>query len=242
VSPLDAIAEIRRDMQWAFALLAFSGVAAILLAAGGAAYVFRASQHRRSMEHANSALHALNAQLGEQAATDPLTGCANRRHFLQRLAQEMARAARHTRSLGVIALDLDHFKAINDTYGHAAGDEALRHFAMLGHRLLRTQDTLARIGGEEFAILLPDTKEAGAANLAERLRAEVERAPVAYGPHTIPMTVSAGVVEWRRTADTPDELIQRADAALYAAKRGGRNRVVTSGEPVANPGSASEGR
>lgn len=236
VSRLDASAEIRRDTQWAFVLLAFSGIAAILLVAGGAAYLVRASQHRRSMEQGNAVLYVLNAQLSELASTDALTGCANRRQFLERLTHEMARATRYGGTLSVIALDLDHFKAINDTHGHGAGDEALKHFATLAKRLLRTQDTLGRIGGEEFAILLPDTNEAGAVILAERLREQIERTAVQYGGHAIAMTVSAGVAQRRQATDTPEDLLKRADETLYTAKRGGRNRV--SGSSV-HPGADS---
>jgi diguanylate cyclase (GGDEF)-like protein len=191
------------------------------------------------MEQANAALSALNAQLIELASTDALTGCANRREFLDKLRHEMARATRYGGTLSVIALDLDHFKAVNDNHGHAAGDEALKHFAALAQRLLRTQDTLGRIGGEEFAILLPDTNEAGAVILAERQREQLEGTALQYSGRAIPMTVSAGVAERRKTGDTPEELLKRADEALYAAKRGGRNRVVGSSvQPGAEPVSA----
>jgi diguanylate cyclase (GGDEF)-like protein len=196
------------------------------------------------MEQANAALYVLNGQLSELASTDALTGCANRREFLEKLAHEMARAARYGSTLSGIALDLDHFKAINDAHGHGAGDEALKHFAALAQPLLRTQDTLGRIGGEEFAILLPDTNEAGAVILAERLREQIERTAVQYGGHAIPMTVSAGVAERRPAADTPEDLLRRADEALYAAKRGGRNRVssCSSVHPDADPASAGVDR
>jgi len=241
VSRLETSAEIHRDTQVAFVLLAFSGTAAILLAAGGAAYLVRASQHRRSMEQANAALSALNAQLIELASTDALTGCANRREFLEKLRREMARAMRYAGTLSVIALDLDHFKAVNDTHGHAAGDEGLKHFSALTQLLLRTQDTLGRIGGEEFDILLPDTNEAGAVILAERVREQLENTPLQYRGRAIPMTVSAGVAQWLPTGDTPEDLLKRADDALYAAKRGGRNRVVGSSvQPGADPGSAHQ--
>lgn len=241
VSQLDASAEIRRDTQSAFALLAFSGIASILLLAGGAAYLVRASQHRRSMEQANAALYVLNAQLSELASTDALTGCANRRHFLEKLRHEMARAIRYGGTLSVVALDLDHFKTINDTHGHGAGDDALKHFAAVAKRLLRTQDILGRTGGEEFTILLPDTSEAGAVVLAERLREQIERTPVPYGAgHAIPMSVSAGVAERRSATETPDDFLKRADEALYNAKRGGRNRVSASSVTLdAAPASAA---
>jgi diguanylate cyclase (GGDEF)-like protein len=228
VAPLGAIREIRRDTQSAFFLLAFSGIAAILLAAVGAAYLVRASQHRRSMERANAALNVLNAQLNGLASTDALTGCANRRAFLGELAEEMARVTRYEAPLSVIALDIDHFKTINDTHGHGGGDEALRHFCAVTAQLLRTQDVLGRIGGEEFAILLPDTAQAGAFALAERVRSQIELLPVQYGDAAIPMTVSCGVAERRHATDTRDDLLRRADDALYAAKRAGRNKVCTA--------------
>ncbi len=231
VARLDDLADIRRDRHWAFALLTFSGIAFTLLIAGAAGYLVRASQHRKSMERANAELYVLNAQLSGLASTDPLTGCANRRQLLERLANEMSRAARYGGTLSVIALDLDHFKSINDTHGHGGGDAALRHFAGEASRLLRTQDMLGRMGGEEFAILLPDTNEAGAVRLAERLREQIERTPTHYGTHTIPMTVSAGVAERRAANDTPEELLRRADEALYVAKHNGRNRV-SSAQPA----------
>ncbi|MBW8312071.1 MAG: diguanylate cyclase [Rhizobium sp.] len=171
-----------------------------------------------------------NAQLEVLAMTDALTGLANRRHFGDQLAREANRAGDTGRPLSLCVLDIDHFKAINDQHGHPAGDAVLRRVALVLEEVVRGSDLLARIGGEEFAVLAVDTGMAEAAQLAERLRAAVERAgPVTVGHAAVSVTVSVGVVTRRvhvgEVVKAPEHLLAAADDALYRAKRNGRNRV-----------------
>ena len=162
------------------------------------------------------------------AATDDLTGLANHRVFRARLDDEVARARRHDRSLSLIAIDLDHFKAVNDEYGHPVGDRVLAAVARRLGESVRESEVLARVGGEEFAWLLPETDAAGAQSAAERARASVARAPF---PEVGRLTISAGVCELGEIGSAV-ELIRCADAALYAAKQGGRDRVSAYGQVV----------
>lgn len=172
---------------------------------------------------------ALAAQLGEalaamqqQAATDGLTGLPNRRSLDALMDAQLAMAQREGRPFSVLMLDLDHFKAVNDTHGHAVGDAALRGFAQRIQGQLRRSDVCARYGGEEFCVVLPGTAAALALDTGERLRLAVAGAPLAPG---VAVTVSVGTATWR-TGDDAATLIARADAALYAAKRAGRDRVM----------------
>ncbi|WP_404384232.1 diguanylate cyclase [Caenispirillum salinarum] len=172
------------------------------------------------------ALRRQHLDLERLATTDTLTGALNRRAFMARLETETQRAGRHGHDFAVLMLDIDHFKRINDTRGHAAGDQALVAFAdtLRGH--LRDTDSLGRLGGEEFAVLLPETGADGAATLAERLRAAVAAARVTTDAATFGFTTSAGLASF--AGDTPESLLRRADGALYRAKEGGRDRVVAA--------------
>lgn len=179
-----------------------------------------------------SELVAANARLRELATTDPLTGLHNRRRFNEVLAAELKRARRDGRPLGLIMVDIDHFKKLNDRLGHQAGDEALRQVAAaLRGALQRASDACFRIGGEEFAVLaLSDSREALAA-LAEKLRAGVEALRLANPePPLGIVTISLGAVVSASGGESPDAIYERADRALYAAKGGGRNRVVVAAE------------
>lgn len=167
----------------------------------------------------------MEQELREMATTDYLTGLANRRHFLPRVTEEIARLERNGHRAVVMMLDLDHFKAVNDNFGHSAGDAVLRHFAHLMRDCLRKTDTPGRVGGEEFSVLLPDTAIEAALHLAERLRARVEQVPVNVHGLSIPVTVSIGLTPLCSTDMSPDDALQRADKALYQAKSSGRNRV-----------------
>jgi diguanylate cyclase (GGDEF)-like protein len=176
------------------------------------------------------AYNRVRSQLASMVLTDPLTGCLNRRGFDQALAREVARSARAGSDLALLALDLDHFKMINDTYGHIAGDEVLRAAGALLIQAGRAGDVVARTGGEEFAVLLPDTSAAGAFQFASRLceivRAHTFPAP-APGADPIRVTTSIGVVAGAPQLDGDFAALfsARADIALYAAKRSGRDRV-----------------
>ena len=163
------------------------------------------------------------------ASQDPLTGAANRRALMQALETELARASRQHTPLALLMVDIDHFKRVNDHYGHLAGDHVLRHIVGVLRQRLRASDVLGRYGGEEFMVLLPGTGLHGAAQLAEQLRQAVQAAPCEWQGQRIPFTVSIGVAA---SADTPadpsrtsEALLQAADQALYRAKDDGRNRV-----------------
>ena len=160
------------------------------------------------------------------ATTDSLTGALNRRYFNERCGQEIQRSRRYGGRLSALMLDLDHFKRINDTSGHAAGDEVLRAFARLCAAQLRATDHFGRLGGEEFAVVLPGTSFEGAAVVAERLRKAAGEARVDVNGTEIRFTVSVGVTEWAPEDRDMDDVHRRADEAMYEAKRRGRNRVV----------------
>lgn len=167
-------------------------------------------------------------ELEKMAQTDPLTGLFNRRHFWIRGAAEIARISRYARPLSALAIDLDHFKQINDRYGHSAGDEALRWFAKTLGGSLRQADIAARLGGEEFSVLLPETTLDNAERLAERIRLALAATPVTAGDETFSITASIGVAGTGDTKTTLESLLARADQALYQAKNGGRNRTVVA--------------
>jgi diguanylate cyclase (GGDEF)-like protein len=159
------------------------------------------------------------------ALTDELTGLDNRRHFYALLEAEFKRSLRHQLPLSVLMVDLDHFKQINDGYGHCAGDRVLETFAELLKKSLRAEDVIGRVGGEEFCVMLPSVGLSGAFVAAQNLRGAVENAQFSVGGRTIPVTVSIGVSE--RAPSFPDvvDMIRSADNALYRAKAKGRNRV-----------------
>lgn len=173
----------------------------------------------------------MQRQLERLATTDSLTGALNRGRFMMRAAGEVARARRSGGPLSAIMLDIDHFKKINDTHGHATGDEAIRSVVRVCRTVVRGGDVLGRLGGEEFAILLPDTPPQGAAHLAERLRVALAATEVPRpGGGAVTFTVSIGVSALhpgvKAGQDEVSALLARADEALYRAKNGGRNRVV----------------
>ena len=178
----------------------------------------RVRERTRALEEANQRLELL-------ATVDSLTETLNRRRFLELAAREVGRARRHNRPLAALLFDLDHFKAVNDTYGHAAGDQTLRQTAAAARGALRDSDVLARYGGEEFVALLPETDLQGAAAVAERLRAAVAAMTIEADGVRISITTSVGVAEWRDDEASLERALARADEALYAAKRSGRNKV-----------------
>jgi diguanylate cyclase (GGDEF)-like protein len=168
------------------------------------------------------------------ATIDPLTEIANRRGFIERFEIERARAARSRRPLSLLMFDVDHFKNVNDTYGHDGGDAVLRAMADCFRQAMRASDVAGRLGGEEFVILLPETDLSGAQLLAERLRAAIERLALSFGKHLIGVTVSIGVVSVQHDEGAVERALHEADALMYRAKRLGRNCVVS--EPPAYPG------
>jgi len=167
-----------------------------------------------------------NRKLSEQASTDALTGVANRRQLLERSDMEVPRAVRNGVPLSLLCLDLDHFKDINDAYGHQAGDEVLKHVATQIQETLRPTDLLARVGGEEFHILLPDTDLAGAGEAAERIRAGIEALEIPALGVILRVTASVGCAQLGPDGADMKSLTHTADERLYQAKALGRNRVV----------------
>jgi two-component system, cell cycle response regulator len=159
------------------------------------------------------------------AATDPLTGAFNRREFMALAEQESLRSHRYGRPLSIMMLDLDHFKRLNDTYGHAAGDKALQRFTTLCCNALRTVDIFGRWGGEEFVALLPETDAEGAAVIAERLRKILSQSVLVYNEQKIAFTVSIGIAQYRNSEVSVEGPLGRADTAVYDAKKAGRNRI-----------------
>lgn len=238
-SPVDGVANIA---------LLYSGIGA-----GGAAFLVllglyviqvrkRISEKERSRQAAQAAHEKLEAQhreleiLSEHlkaiAITDSLTGCYNRRHFLDISSKMLSTARRHRRSVTVLMIDVDFFKKINDTYGHPAGDEVLKAVAGVCRSVLREADFMARFGGEEFVVILPDTAEPEAIMVAERLRASIAWMKVPVDGSNIGVTVSIGLSEFVHTETTIDKALARADAALYRAKQLGRDRVVGTAFPA----------
>ncbi len=157
---------------------------------------------------------------------DALTDIHNKRYLLEFLDRELSRSARYHRPLALIMFDIDHFKAINDEFGHLGGDFALRELAACVKGSVRKEELFARYGGEEFIIVLPETDRDGALTVAERVRVLVEKHSFQYEGKTIRVTISIGVATTTgETALTPAELIRQADDKMYQAKNSGRNRV-----------------
>lgn len=192
----------------------------------------------------------LENELRHMAFHDPLTGAHNRRSFMQALAMEVHRVQRTGEPAALLMLDIDHFKRVNDTFGHDAGDEVLKHLVTTLQALLRRLDMLGRLGGEEFAVLLPATGQQGAMELAERLRLAIEKNPAPLqradtrsGQQVVAYTISIGVAVLGRDSTHPDDALTRADRAMYQAKTTGRNRVcadATEPMPVAHPSDPSD--
>ncbi len=223
------------------------GLALLIIAAlGGEVHAMR-----KTLREQRQALERSHDLLSEQVAHDALTGVYNRRFLMAALNREEARARRHQLPFAVLMCDLDHFKSINDNFGHLAGDAVLRAAAETLDRQLRAGDwwaqgrphdpagdVLARYGGEEFAVLLTDCDLAGAAICAERLRVALRDLALPMLPEGSWISGSFGVAAWH-SEETVSELLHRADQALYAAKHGGRNRVVSANDPVTIPVTAT---
>lgn len=177
-------------------------------------------------------LDRARTRLDELARTDDLTGACNRRHFFEVAALECKRARRHRLPLSVLLLDADDFKRVNDVYGHATGDAALRAIGRACFASVRQGDVVARYGGEEFVVLLPHAPLEGARVVAERIRARVAAVPLEEAGQSIPLTVSIGMATAAEGQEEIEGLIKRADDAMYEAKRRGKNRVETAAPPT----------
>lgn len=194
-----------------------------------AAYLGFRDKLRQREEFASIRMaRVLADQLSQLATTDSLTGVANRREFFHMASKEISRAQRNDRVLSVLMFDIDHFKNINDQYGHAAGDEVLVNIVNTCLKSLREIDTIGRLGGEEFGILLPETEVKEAAKVAERLRESMKAIRPGGSATTGTVTMSIGVAQWNASHEDFEELMARADRALYEAKRGGRNKVAVA--------------
>lgn len=178
---------------------------------------------------AASRIIRMQRTLRDMADTDPLTGAYNRRFFMRRLNEEVSRGSRYGSPYAVMMIDIDHFKSINDTHGHAAGDAALIQTVTCLCNVVRDQDVVGRLGGEEFAVLCRETDVDGALALAARLRREIADIMVKHDQSAIRFTASFGVAGHGSDADTAETLLATADEALYWAKETGRNRVVLGG-------------
>ena len=179
------------------------------------------------------AYNRMRAQLNSQLLQDALSGCLNRRGLDREMAPVLARAQRSSERIGVLAIDIDRFKEVNDTFGHAAGDSLIRHIGAMLRGIARRGDLVGRQGGDEFVVVMPDTSGDGARLLAERILLAVRSLKVPELENT-QLSASVGVVVHRIEIDTAwHELMDGADGALYAAKRGGRNRLVAIGGPPA---------
>ena len=187
----------------------------------------KVKERTRSMQHALDELEHTNSRLELASITDALTTLFNRGHFDNRLAIEYKRAMRHHRELSIILCDIDHFKTINDTYGHKAGDDCLRHVALiLKNTITRSGDIIARFGGEEFIILLVDTPIEEATRLADALCHSLRTTSIDAKNQQIQFTASFGVSSLSQTEiDDTDMLVNHADEALYKAKNNGRDQV-----------------
>jgi diguanylate cyclase (GGDEF)-like protein len=181
----------------------------------------------------------LHAEIKRKSITDGLTGLFNHKHFQERFDHELRRTLRSKKPISLFLMDIDFFKKINDTYGHQAGDEVLRHVSGVLKGALREIDIPARYGGEEFAAVLVETDKKSAVMTAERLREELAASLIRAEGHEIRITASFGVASYPLDADTKDEIIGKADKALYHAKQNGRNMVVTGSK--AWPGRTGRG-
>jgi two-component system cell cycle response regulator len=202
--------------------------------ASGTQLIARLATARRIIALEQSLKHVIEERR-RMAMTDALTGCYNRRYFMNHLRRELKRAGRSSRELALAVLDIDHFKRINDRFGHAAGDAVLVEFAQrLNDALPRETDWCARLGGEEFAVVLPETHLQGARVVAEAMRAAVATVPMRTAAGPVDVTVSVGIssvgVFTDRGAATVEQLLRRADDCLYFSKRSGRDRVTIDGE------------
>jgi diguanylate cyclase (GGDEF)-like protein len=184
------------------------------------------------------AMDRLRNEVADLALLDDLTGVGNRRHLLQRLTEECARSERRGEPFALLVIDLDGFKAVNDTHGHAAGDARLQHFALMAQTRLRPGDMLARTGGDEFCIVLPSSTLHEGAMIARRVLEACRADAEGCAGSDIPIAVSIGVAQWDRGMGAfPDRLIAAADHALYAAKKEGKNRyAVYEPAPPLQPG------
>jgi len=232
--------EVAPDTGWLSTLLCMTGLSAYLLASGNITY-FRSQKLREARELLRLGkqelkkqlheIHALQIQLREQANLDPLTGLYNRRYLDSSLERELARCAREGQQLSLMLIDLDHFKQVNDTYGHQAGDEVLKSLALMLSDQARSADVVCRFGGEEFLLVLPNMSAPSAMARAEQWRTAFAATSIEFHEFPLQVTLSVGIATFPGHGRSQDELIRSADRALYQAKTQGRNQVVLFDAP-----------
>jgi diguanylate cyclase (GGDEF)-like protein len=188
--------------------------------------VARLRQGQEALATINKTLIEKNKELQTLSITDSLTGLYNRKHFMEALATEVARAKRHKHPCSVMMIDIDHFKKYNDTFGHQAGDDLLKKIGRIFTESLRSIDYASRYGGDEFIVLLPEVGSGGVVEVAERIRERVDAEALSSDAKMVVITVSIGVAAFPEHGKNPETIIATADGALYHAKRSGRNRVV----------------
>ncbi|OWW18239.1 sensor domain-containing diguanylate cyclase [Noviherbaspirillum denitrificans] len=232
------------ETGWPATILSILTISIYVLVVADSAYHRAVSLHEareqiraneQALMHKLEQISALEAQLREQANRDPLTGLFNRRFFDATLEREIARCKRDGHSLSVVMIDVDHFKKINDTYGHQAGDEVLRLLGSILGEGVRASDVVCRFGGEEFLVLLPSMGTQAAQERAEQWRIAFSTTSVLLSRDKIGATFSAGIATYPDNCPQPEALVECADASLYCAKKEGRNRIVVSGDNVAVP-------
>ena len=229
----DDMTRVSAELRFNSEMLEEQGAHLATLAEGAEDNARKAEAACLLLEHEVAERRQLETKLRHLATTDGLTGILNRAELLASAQRAIEKDLRTRQKLVVLMIDVDHFKAINDRFGHAGGDSALRHLVGLLRAGTRQIDLLGRLGGEEFCVVLTDTPSAPAEGVAERLRAQVAELPTVFGDRPIPMTISVGLAIQLETETTIEQVIARADDALYRAKRTGRNRVVEDQRPAA---------
>ncbi|AFT85030.1 sensor domain-containing diguanylate cyclase [Paraburkholderia phenoliruptrix] len=224
VEPLSAWPELLRNHKRDHLLVFLTLAGTVALAWVITVSYVRERRHHRATRDLAEQLQSANTLLSAEARHDALTGALSRRYFLDLLRHEIDRAHLGNQPLCMAIADLDHFKQINDRFGHAAGDRALEHFVDTCRAELRGADAIGRLGGEEFGLLLPATDLAGGREVVERLRLRLKAVPSAQLPASVTLSVSIGITELS-VDDLPERIMSRADTALYAAKTGGRDRT-----------------
>ena len=234
---------VAADTGWLSTLLCMVGLSVYLLASGNITY-FRSQKLREAREQLRlgkqalkqqlQEIHALQNQLREQANLDPLTGLYNRRYLDITLARELARCEREGQSMSLMLIDIDHFKQVNDTFGHQAGDEVLKKLAVMLSDQARNADVVCRYGGEEFLLLLPNMSADKALARAEHWRTAFAGTTVLFHEFQLQVTLSIGIATYPEHGASQEVLVRCADHALYQAKTQGRNRVVLFGTASAD--------
>jgi diguanylate cyclase (GGDEF)-like protein/PAS domain S-box-containing protein len=220
-----------KDLEFEFRRKDGSGLTAVLSAR---LVMVRGQPHILSVVHDVTERKLLEIRLQKQASTDVLTGAANRRFFIESAGYELQQAQHLNQPLSVALIDLDHFKQVNDNFGHTEGDHVLVEFTRLCEQNIRDGDILARFGGDEFALLLPNSDVTQAVAVAERIQLALVTPVLTTGNVPLEVTISVGIAEVRSKPETLDEILARADQALYRVKASGRNRIEIYQEAVPN--------